>query len=150
LEIKRSQRHKYPLALIMMDIDDFKLLNDTLGHLGGNKILRELGRLIKSNFREIDFVARYEEDKFAIALSYCYGIGAAESAERVKQIINAHSFLRGTGRPPKNLTVSMGVAESSASLASAEELIQRADEELYRAKKEGKNRVYFSNYSERL
>jgi two-component system cell cycle response regulator len=145
LEIKRSQRHKYPLALIMMDIDDFKLLNDTLGHPGGDTILRELGRLIRSNFREIDFVARYEEDKFAIALSYCNGIGAAESAERVKQIINAHSFLRGTCRPPKNLTVSMGVAESSASLASAEELIQRADEALYRAKKEGKDRVCFSN-----
>ena len=77
-------------------------------------------------------------------------MGAVETAKRVKQIINAHSFLRGTDRPPKNLTVSMGVAESSASLASAEELIQKADEALNRAKKEVKNRVYFSNYSEGL
>jgi two-component system cell cycle response regulator len=141
MEIKRSLRQKYPLALIMIEIDDFKQCNDSLGHLAGDRILQEISQLIKSNFREVDCAARFGGEEFAIVLPYCDGLGAAKSAESFRQVIHSHSFLQETAGASKHLTISLGVAEFVGAGTTVEELIQRADEALYRAKKEGKNRV---------
>lgn len=143
-EIKRSRRHKHPVSLIMMDIDDFKQYNDSLGHLAGDEILKELGKLIKKNIREVDLGARYGGEEFAIILPYTDLEGAKKGAQRIKKIITAHSFRREISIPSKKLTISMGISSYPSDSASAQELVQRADEALYTAKKQGKNRICIS------
>ncbi len=143
-EIKRSCRHKHPVSLIMMDIDDFKQYNDTLGHLAGDEILKELGKLIKKNIREVDLGARYGGEEFAIILPYTDLEGAKKGAQRIKKIMAAHSFRREISIPSKKLTISMGIASYPSDSASAKELVRKADEALYTAKKQGKNRLCVS------
>jgi two-component system cell cycle response regulator len=140
-EVKRSLRQRHPVALIMIDIDDFKYYNDTLGHLAGDEILRELGKLTRENIREVDLGARYGGEEFAVVLPNTDMKGAAEIAERIRQMINRHPFAPETNLPSRKLTVSMGVATFPSGAESSQELIQNADTALYKAKREGKNRV---------
>lgn len=140
-EIKRSLRHKHPVSLLMMDIDDFKQYNDRLGHLAGDEILSELGKLIKKNIREVDLGARYGGEEFAIILPYTDKGGAKIVAERIRQIISSHSFRPELRLPSKKLTVSIGIASFPSDSNSARELVQKADKALYAAKEQGKNRV---------
>ncbi len=141
LEMEKSLRQWYPLSLIMMHIDDLHAANSTLGNLPGDGLLKEFGQLIKSTFREVDFAARYEGEKFAILSPYMDGSSTAQMAERVKQVINAHPFGEGTAWASRRLTVSMGVAEFSRNLPDTEDLIRKADEALQLLKKEGVNPV---------
>ena len=145
VEVKRSNRHKHPLALIMIDIDDFKQYNDTLGHLAGDEILGVLGQLIKNNIREVDLGARYGGEEFAIILPYTDLEGARKSAERIKKIITNHPFDPQISIPSNPLTISMGIAAYPSDAISAHELVQRADKALYTAKEKGKNRICLSN-----
>ncbi len=145
VEVKRSNRHKHPLALIMIDIDDFKQYNDTLGHLAGDEILGVLGQLIKNNIREVDLGARYGGEEFAIILPYTDLEGARKSAARIKKIITSHPFDPHISIPSKPLTISMGIAAYPSDSISVHELVQRADKALYSAKKKGKNRICVSN-----
>ncbi|UCF91995.1 MAG: response regulator [Desulfobacterales bacterium] len=141
LEVKRADRQDYAVALIMMDIDDFKQFNDRLGHLAGNAILRELGRLIKANIREIDLAARYGGEEFALVLPNTTRTGATRTAERIRQIIEANSFTYEKTRSLPRISVSLGVALYPFDAGNMEALIEQADSALYRAKKAGKNRV---------
>ena len=145
VEVKRSKRHKHPLALIMIDIDDFKQYNDTLGHLAGDEILGVLGQLIKKNIREVDLGARYGGEEFAIILPYTDLEGARKSAERIKKIITNHPFDPHISIPSKPLTISMGIATYPSDAISVHELVQRADKALYTAKEKGKNRICLSS-----
>jgi two-component system cell cycle response regulator len=140
LEVKRSLRQGHPTALAMMDIDDFKACNDSLGHLAGDRILSEVGQLIRQSVREIDLAARYGGEEFVVVLPYTEVGGARVVAERLRARVEAHPFLNGTADPAR-VTVSIGLAVCPADASSAEELICRSDERLYRAKREGKNRV---------
>jgi diguanylate cyclase (GGDEF)-like protein len=115
-----------------------------LGHLAGDEILKELGKLIKKNIREIDIGARYGGEEFAIILPYTDLEGAKKGAQRIKNIITAHSFRREISLPSKKLTISMGIASHSPESDSAKGLVQKADEALYTAKKQGKNRICVS------
>ncbi|MGD2269970.1 MAG: response regulator [Desulfobacterales bacterium] len=144
-EIKRSLRQKHPVSLLMMDIDDFKQYNDTLGHLAGDEILGELGKLIKRNIREVDLGARYGGEEFAIILPYTDKAGARIVAERIIKMINAHPFRPELRLSSKNLTVSIGIASFSSDANSARDLVQKADKALYAAKEQGKNRVCVSD-----
>ena len=141
LEIERSRRQHHPLTLLLFDIDDFKEYNDSLGHLEGDRILRELGLLIKDYVRKIDLAARYGGEEFAIVLAYTDTNGALATAERLRYAVETSSFAYKTLMPSKNLTISIGVASLQPEIGSIEELLDRADKALYRAKKEGKNRV---------
>jgi two-component system, cell cycle response regulator len=141
LETKRSQRQKHPTSLVLMDIDDFKSKNDTLGHLVGDRILGELAGRIRSCIREIDLAARYGGEEFAIVLPYTPCGGATLVAERIRSAIASMDFLRGSSLPSVGVTVSIGVAACPANGSSPEELISAADAMLYQAKREGKNRV---------
>ena len=145
VEVKRSSRHKHPLALIMIDIDDFKQYNDTLGHLAGDEILRELGQLIKNNIREVDLGARYGGEEFAIILPYTDLAGAQIGAKRIKKVISSHPFDPQISIPSKPMTISMGIAAYPANAMTPQELVQKADKALYRAKEKGKNRICLSN-----
>jgi two-component system cell cycle response regulator len=139
LELKRSLRQGHPTALALMDIDDFKSYNDSLGHLAGDRILGEFGLLLRQSIREIDLAARYGGEEFGLVLPYTEAGGARVVAERLRSRVEAHPFLQGA--PPTRVTVSIGVAICPADASSAEELIRHSDQMLYRAKREGKNRV---------
>jgi two-component system cell cycle response regulator len=141
LEVKRSLRQGHPTALAMLDIDDFKACNDSLGHLAGDLILGEVGLLLRQSVREIDLAARYGGEEFVLVLPYTEAGGAKVVAERLRFRIEAHPFLQGSAPAAARVTVSIGVAVCPADASSAEELIQRSDQMLYRAKREGKNRV---------
>ena len=141
LEMERSRRQKHPLALMMLDIDDFKVYNDSLGHLTGDQILQEFSQLIQQNIRKIDLAARYGGEEFAIVLTYTNAKGAVTIAERLRQAIETHQFSYKTSDPSKILTTSVGLTDFHADPLTVLELIERSDTALYQAKRAGKNRV---------
>ena len=138
LELKRSLRENSPLALLMVDVDNFKYINDTLGHLVGDKILTKLGDIIKANIRETDLAARYGGEEFSIVMSNTGIEEAAEIAERMRKSVEASKF----GIEKLIITVSIGIALHPLDANSLKELLDKADSALYRAKREGKNQVY--------
>lgn len=141
LEVKRSLRQNMPVSLMMIDIDDFKQYNDTLGHLAGDQILSELGQLIKTNIREIDLAARYGGEEFSVVLPGVDLKGAVTTAERIRLVIHENSFSPELSSDSKNLSVSIGIAACPSDAEAVKELINKADMALYKAKREGKNRV---------
>jgi len=141
LETKRSLRQGNTLALIMIDIDGFKEYNDTLGHLAGDQVLRELADLLKSNIREVDLAARYGGDEFALVFPYTNMEKAQNTAERITRIIHEHLFDHDLSLPNQRLSVSMGMALFPEHSSDISELIKKADRSLYRAKEQGGNRV---------
>ncbi len=140
-EVRRSQRHSHVVALILMDVDDFKEYNDTLGHLAGDRILRELGQLLAQNIRTVDMVARYGGDEFALVLTYTDMERAVNTAERIRHMIHTHIFNDHISLPGKRMSASLGVAFCPRDSAEVDGLIEMADRSLYRAKREGKNRT---------
>jgi len=140
-EIKRARRYKYSVALIMLDLDDFKRHNDQLGHLAGDRILSEFGALISQNVREIDLCFRYGGEEFVVVLPYTELQPALGTAERLRGIIAGHPFLSAERDGPRRVTASMGISSFPLCSASMEELVRLADGALYKAKNQGKNRV---------
>ena len=142
-EIERSRRYTSPFSVIMMDVDDFKKLNDTYGHLVGDRVLKAISNVVKAQMRGVDTAARYGGEEIAMILPRTEMVGAYTLAERIREAI-AELRITTDEEPPKALavTASLGIAafpESKA--ASGEDLVRRADRALYRAKKTGKNRV---------
>ena len=129
------------MALLMFDIDDFKNYNDQLGHTTGDVILRELGKIIKDSVREIDLPSRYGGEEFALVLPYANKEGAMNVAKRIMEAVASHRFLNETTASVGKLTVSIGIACCPEDSFTEEDLIEKADDMLYRAKKEGKNRI---------
>jgi two-component system cell cycle response regulator len=150
LEIERSVRQRHPLALLLFDIDDFKLYNDTLGHLAGDQVLRELGQIIHNTIRQIDMAARYGGEEFVIVLPYTDSKGAVVVAERLKEAVEGHTFSYKPELPSRSLTISTGVAGfQQGTPVSVDHLIEQADRALYKAKRAGKNRVCAFDYGEK-
>ena len=142
-ETKRASRSGRPLSLLFIDLDGFKSINDTHGHLYGSRALVEAAGLIRQSARETDVVARFGGDEFALILPDTGSEGAAAVGERIRDRVNAHGFLRGDGLNI-HLTVSVGVATLPDVAASAEGLIQAADEAMYHVKDHGKNGIYIA------
>jgi diguanylate cyclase (GGDEF)-like protein len=142
-ETKRASRSGRPLSLLFIDLDGFKSINDTHGHLYGSRALIEAAGVIRLSARETDVVSRFGGDEFALILPDTGSEGAAAVGERVRDRVNAHRFLQGDGLSI-HLTVSVGVATLPDVAASTEGLIQAADEAMYHVKDHGKNGLYVS------
>jgi two-component system, cell cycle response regulator len=139
-EIDRSTRYNRPLALILFDIDHFKAINDTMGHLAGDVTLRDLAERLRSKICKDDLLARYGGEEFAAVLTEADRATAAELAELLRRTAEDLPFTF-EGRPYA-VTISLGVASIQGDeVLTPQALIQRADECLYRAKREGRNRV---------
>lgn len=140
-EWERSERYKLPLSIVMLDLDDFKHVNDSVGHLAGDRVLREFAVLVSGGARATDLAARYGGEEFAMILPHTDRARAERVAERVRAAVDEFSFLE--PEQPLRLTVSAGVAtfDDNPEIASAEQLIAAADRALYAAKNAGKNRV---------
>jgi diguanylate cyclase (GGDEF)-like protein len=137
-ETQRAKRHDLSTALIMFDLDDFKKLNDSRGHLEGDRVLMKAAVLIKESLREIDVAARYGGEEFAVILPETTTAGAYVVAERIRLRIADH-FKKKRGGP--RVTASGGVAGYPEDAQTVEDLIRRSDEGLYRSKAAGKNRI---------
>jgi diguanylate cyclase (GGDEF)-like protein len=140
-ETKRASRSGRPLSLLFVDLDGFKSINDTHGHLFGSRALVEAASVIRASARETDMVARFGGDEFALILPDTGSEGAVAVGERVRDRIAAFRFLHGDGLNIQ-LTVSVGVATLPDVAASADGLIQAADEAMYYVKDHGKNGIY--------
>jgi diguanylate cyclase (GGDEF)-like protein len=134
-----SVRHDRPLSCIMLDVDHFKRFNDTHGHAAGDDVLRTTASTILSLMRRSDVCGRFGGEEFVVVCPETPGSGAAAQAERIRAAIESTPVQ--IGSESIQVTVSIGVAEKSASHANAETMISEADELLYRAKAEGRNRV---------
>lgn len=145
-EIERSRRHRIPVSLIIVDIDNFKGFNDTYGHLGGDEILILLGQALRNYIRAIDVAARYGGEEFTIILPQTSKEDARIIAERLCKEIERNESLQKKYSDLAHLTVSVGLATFPDDAETFEELIRNADRALYQAKLQGKNRVVtFSN-----
>ena len=140
-EMDRARRYDGVLGLLMIDLDHFKRVNDTYGHLVGDDVLREFAGILATTARSVDLVARYGGEEFVVVLPETASEGAVAFAERIRERIEGHVFGSGE-RTQVRLTTSIGVATfPSARVESVEDLFARADAALYRAKAEGRNRV---------
>jgi diguanylate cyclase (GGDEF)-like protein len=140
-ETKRASRSGRPLSLLFIDLDGFKLVNDTHGHLYGSRALVEAAGVIRASARETDVVARFGGDEFALVLPDTGSDGALAVGERIRERIAAYAFLHGDGLD-MHLTVSIGVATLPDVAVSSEALIQAADEAMYYVKDRGKNGIH--------
>jgi len=139
-EVARSQRHHRPLAVLMFDIDRFKTINDTHGHLCGDFVLRELAGCVKASVRREDLFARYGGEEFVLVLVETPHAEAVHVAERLRESVEKHVF-RFEATPIK-LTISVGLASTSGDQSmNPTTLLKAADEKLYQAKRTGRNKV---------
>jgi diguanylate cyclase (GGDEF)-like protein len=138
-ELETAVRFGEPFSLVLIDLDDFKQVNDVHGHQAGDAALVELARRLTSSTREVDLIARYGGEEFALVLPRTDPEGAARLAEKVRRTVAASPFE--TGGTGLDLTVSAGVATYPVNGGTVKELIEAADAALYRAKGAGKNRV---------
>jgi diguanylate cyclase (GGDEF)-like protein len=146
-ETKRASRNGRPLSLLFIDLDGFKGVNDTHGHLCGSRALVEAAAVIRGSARETDVVVRFGGDEFALVLPDTGSDGAFAVGERIRERVAAHKFLAGDGLDI-HLTVSVGVATLPDVAASADELMQAADKAMYRVKDAGKNGIQAANAPE--
>jgi diguanylate cyclase (GGDEF)-like protein len=147
-EFSRAERYKLPLAILMLDIDYFKKVNDTYGHDVGDMVLINLGTLIQELIRETDYVARYGGEEIMVICPLTDAEHAVELAERLRQEIESCIIVPNDvkkGIPEIRITVSIGVSEYTSDIVSVADLVKRADLSLYRAKNEGRNCVFLCN-----
>jgi diguanylate cyclase (GGDEF)-like protein len=134
-----TRYHRY-LSLAMIDLDRFKSINDQMGHLAGDVALRDLAACVKRTVRKGDLIARYGGEEFAVVMPETTSEGGWKFAERLRTLVESHLFLYED--KTFHLTVSVGVASSNGETwITSNELIRQADEKLYQAKQEGRNRV---------
>ncbi|MGO9838890.1 MAG: diguanylate cyclase [Polyangiaceae bacterium] len=138
-EFNRAQRYQRVLSLIAFDIDHFKKVNDTHGHLAGDNVLRQLAIAVKTRLRREDVFARTGGEEFGVLLPEIPLEGAMKTAEKVRRIVE--TMLVKHEQIEIQCTVSLGVTALEGGEASGEDLYKRADERLYEAKQAGRNRV---------
>ena len=139
-EIRRAARARQPITVVMMDVDHFKAVNDSLGHQAGDRVLSEVGRRLAEAGRAVDWLGRYGGEEFIAVLAGTGGTGSMQAAERFRAAVSALPV--GVGRATRIITLSAGVAryDGGEEWPTAEQLVGAADAALYRAKAAGRNR----------
>jgi diguanylate cyclase (GGDEF)-like protein len=137
--LTRAERHGFPVALLLTDIDHFKKINDSYGHPTGDEVLRRVSALLKASARKIDITARYGGEEFALVLEATDREGALQLAERIRQEVSQQIFESSKG--PFKATLSLGVAVYPQDARTKPEIIKNADTALYSAKHAGRNRA---------
>ncbi len=130
-----AKRYGDPLSVLLLDVDKFKSINDGLGHAIGDEVLRNVAEVIRSSVRECDFAGRFGGEEFILVLQKTGYAGAVVLAERIRAAVEASKWI------DQSVTVSIGVAALTADLTDKEELVRRADQAMYKAKRLGRNRV---------
>jgi diguanylate cyclase (GGDEF)-like protein len=145
-EFARARRYKHPLTCVVVDIDHFKAVNDTHGHTIGDLVLIEVAQAIKASTRATDLVGRFGGEEFVVLApeTPLEANAAGILAERIRQTIQRRTRAKRSQGLPE-VTASLGVASTELKVANEAELLKRADEALYRAKREGRNRVVFAS-----
>lgn len=141
-EVIRARRYQRPLSLILLDLDHFKSINDTHGHLCGDFVLKQMAELIEELLRSEQVLARVGGEEFAVLCPEADAEGAVQLAERLRQAVEEQSFHYGSIE--LSLTCSFGVAGISGSIRRPKDLFEAADRALYRSKREGRNRVHLA------
>jgi diguanylate cyclase (GGDEF)-like protein len=145
-EVERAKRYQRPLSCIILDIDYFKRVNDTYGHLSGDQVLIDIAQILKNSCRQSDLAGRYGGEELIILLPETEAAGAMVIADRIRERIERHQTVDGKGEIIQ-VTVSMGVASLTRpeleKIDKNERIIQYADDALLKAKKEGRNRIEF-------
>ena len=139
-EIQRADRYGDPLSILFLDLDRFKRVNDSHGHLVGSETLRSLCRLLERCVRNVDTLARYGGDEFSIVLVDTDHDTALQVADRIRQTVADHTFEVGSGIS-LSLTVSIGVSSCPEHGMDRDQLLEAADRAMYRAKAAGRNRI---------
>ncbi len=139
-EVARAVRFRRPLSLIMFDLDHFKRVNDSFGHATGDQVLVKLIQRIRSNLRNLDLLGRYGGEEFVVLLPETSVREAYHVAERIRQAVMEAPLETNVG--PLEISISLGVAELDEQCADLDDLIERADQALYRAKEAGRNRTF--------
>ncbi len=135
-EIERARRYEYPFSIVMIDIDHFKRINDAHGHVLGDRVLADMGKLLRKIARGSDLPARYGGEEFVILMPMTDAERAFQACERIRAAVEEHIFPR-----RKKLTVSLGLSTFPFDAAAAPELVRRADLAMYTAKRDGRNRT---------
>lgn len=138
-ELERHARYNQPLSLLMLDIDHFKMINDTHGHQAGDTVLKELAALLSNTLRTTDYVSRYGGEEFTVILPHTQEQDAVQLAERLRLKIAEYTFMHDSMSIP--VTISVGLAANADNRLESADLIAEADKALYRAKEQGRNRV---------
>lgn len=139
-ECQRSSRYRRALSLVLFDVDHFKAVNDTHGHVAGDSVLRQLALTVKPKLRQQDLFARVGGEEFAVILPEVERPGAAVAAEKVRKLVESARF--DIGSMNLTCTVSLGVASFDETTSTAHALYDAADKALYEAKRAGRNRVF--------
>jgi two-component system cell cycle response regulator len=139
-EFARAQRYNEPLSVLMIDVDQFKEANDAYGHLFGDRVLTEVSSILRKSVREIDICARYGGDEFIVVLPQTHFSGSLTVADRIWRTVADTPFTE--GKVSAHVTVSLGISFfPNKNVATVEHLIGFADQALYQAKREGRNRI---------
>jgi diguanylate cyclase (GGDEF)-like protein len=139
-EFQRARRYNLPLSLLLLDIDDFKRVNDVHGHSTGDAVLRAIADVLRRNVRTFDLCCRYGGEEFVLVLPGSDAADALRTADRVRQAVAAQSLAGRSGEPPIKVTVSVG-AVTLDGVDTIDDLIEEADRALYEAKQRGKNQI---------
>jgi diguanylate cyclase (GGDEF)-like protein len=138
-EISRAHRYRRELSMIMFDIDHFKKINDTYGHLAGDYVLKQLASVVKSRIRREDTMSRYGGEEFAIVLPEVDAFNANQTAEKIRKLVEKTVFKFEDTKIP--VTISVGVCSITPDTKDPAEFIKNADDKLYQAKAQGRNQV---------
>ncbi len=139
-EFKRAQRYNDPLSCVMVDLDHFKKINDTLGHQFGDLVIKDASDILKQCVREHDIVTRYGGDEFLIILPRTHFTGSLTVAERIWKTLEVHTS--SDGKNQRKITASIGISfYPNKNVSAPEQLIAHADEALYKAKRDGRNKI---------
>jgi len=148
-ELRRADRYRQKLSVLMLDLDHFKDVNDRFGHQTGNVILRDVSNIIRQSVRDIDVVARYGGEEFVVILPQTGEEEASVIAERIRDTVEKNLFADSLGQKEIHITISIGVATYPEGVYSLDQLIEKVDRALYRAKADGRNIVTVAEKTQR-